>query len=106
MLQSAGPVTDFIFSKLNIQIQQQQWPEGKMSTRRLNVNRLDHFMSKQFAANLEGKLSQHIVAEKELATFRDLVCSTAFTYLDQNTHIHHDWFDENDGEIQKLLKEK
>ena len=55
-------------------------------------------------------MSQHTVgnsgAEKEWAALRDLVYSTAFAHLGQNTHKHQDWFDENDGEIQKLLNEK
>ena len=81
-----------------------------MTVRGINVNKLELFEHEQFAANLEGKLSQHIVgnsgAEKEWAAFRDLVYSTAFAHLGQNSCKYQDWFDENDGEIQKLLNEK
>ena len=48
----------------------------------------------------------HSGAEKEWAAFRDLVYSTAFAHLGQNTRKHQDWSDENDGWIQKLLHEK
>ena len=82
-----------------------------MTTRKLNVNKLEHFSKwEQFVANLEGNLSQHTVgnsgAEKEWAIFGDLVYSTAFAHLRQNIHKQQDLFDENDGEIQKLLNEK
>ena len=52
--------------------------------------------------NLERKLSQHTTvnheAEKEKAAFRDLVYSTTFTHLGQNTHKYQDWFDDNGGD--------
>ena len=82
-----------------------------MTMRRINVNKLELFSeSEQFVADLEGMLSQHTVGnsetEEEWAAFRNLVYSTAFAHLGQNTQKHLDWFDENDGEIQKLLNEK
>ena len=82
-----------------------------MTTRRINVNKLEIFCEcEQFVADLEGKLSQHTVgnsgAEKESEALRDLVYSTAFAHLGQNTSKHQDQFVENDGEIQKLLNEK
>ena len=75
-----------------------------MTTRRINVNKLELFSEcEEFAADLEGKLSQHTVgnsgAEKEWAAFRGLMYSTAFAHLGQNIFKHQDWFDENDGEI-------
>ena len=84
--------TDYrlILSKLNIRIHQKCHSQGKMTTRRINVNKLELFSEhEQFVAKLEGKLSQHTVgnrvAEKECAAFRDLVYSTAFAHLGQNT---------------------
>ncbi|KAJ1088138.1 hypothetical protein NDU88_001297 [Pleurodeles waltl] len=45
-------------------------------------------------------------AEKDWAAFRDVVYHTAIAHLDQNTRKHHDWFDDNDEDIQKLRNGK
>ncbi|KAJ1179730.1 hypothetical protein NDU88_004964, partial [Pleurodeles waltl] len=60
--------------------------------------------------NLNSKLDQLSFgtnrAEEDQAAFRDVVYNTANAHLDQNTHKHQDWFDNNDEDIQKLLDEK
>uniref|UniRef100_A0A0L8IDT3 Uncharacterized protein n=1 Tax=Octopus bimaculoides TaxID=37653 RepID=A0A0L8IDT3_OCTBM len=60
--------------------------------------------------DLDSKSSQVDVdtkgIEEEWVVFRDIVCNTALTHLGQNTHRHHDRFDDNDEEIQKLVNEK
>ena len=50
-------------SKLNICIHEMHHPQGKMTIRRINVSKLELFFEhEQFAADLEGKLSQHTVS--------------------------------------------
>ena len=44
--------------------------------------------------------------EENWTVFRDTVHSSAMDYLGPVFHIHQDWFDENDEEIQGLLEEK
>ncbi|KAJ1204188.1 hypothetical protein NDU88_007969 [Pleurodeles waltl] len=44
--------------------------------------------------------------EEDLASFRDADYNIALAHLDQNTHKHQDWFNDNAEDIQKLLDEK
>ncbi|KAJ1154029.1 hypothetical protein NDU88_006786 [Pleurodeles waltl] len=44
--------------------------------------------------------------DEDWTVFRDVIYNTALALLDQNSHKHQDWFDDNDENIQKLLDEK
>ena len=44
--------------------------------------------------------------EKIWTVFHKTVQSSAATTLGHSSRKHHDWFDENDDEIQRLLEEK
>ena len=66
--------------------------------------------AQELQLNLDSKLrdlqSVHDSVEENWASFRDAVHAAALEALGCATRYHHDWYDENDSELQTLLGEK
>ncbi|XP_014662371.1 PREDICTED: uncharacterized protein LOC106805334 [Priapulus caudatus] len=99
-----------IISKLNICIQPKRRPQGKTTTKRLNVSNLNsNVTATQLLNELNAKLadfhpSGDVVNDWE--TFRDGVYSTSYEILGARTKKNQDWFDEHYEEIKTYLQEK
>ncbi|KAJ1104860.1 hypothetical protein NDU88_002269 [Pleurodeles waltl] len=91
-------------------IKSMRHPQEKKANRQLNVSTLEcHSVHQNLSEDLNSKLG-HLIGtkstEEDWAAFRDVVDNIAIAHLDQNTHKHQDWFEDNDEDIQKLLDEK
>ncbi|KAK3868796.1 hypothetical protein Pcinc_025834 [Petrolisthes cinctipes] len=100
-----------IISKLNIHIQPQRRPQGQRVAKRLDFSKLECSLAAQeLVSALDCKLADLQAnsddIEKDWKTLKTSVYSTALQVLGPATRNHQDWFDANDTEIQKLLKEK
>ena len=100
-----------IVSKLNLHIQPTRRPQGKKSVKKLNISKLkDDGVTENFSRALDSKMTEVRNApcstDDQWISFRNTVYSTALEHLGLSSRKHQDWFDENDADIQALLKEK
>ncbi|XP_046846748.1 uncharacterized protein LOC124440399 [Xenia sp. Carnegie-2017] len=99
-----------IISKMNIRIKPKRRPQGCMTKKRINVAKLkNHQTNAALSTDLESQIANFNPGgnvEEDWESFRDTVHSTAVQVLGYPSRHQHDWFDENDEEIQALLDEK
>ncbi|XP_076030447.1 uncharacterized protein LOC143018749 [Oratosquilla oratoria] len=100
-----------IISRMNFHIQPKKRPQGQKVKKKLNVTALKNTEKEHcFQTLLQNKFSSFQInqssIEDQWASFRDTAYSAALESLGPATRYHHDWFDENNAEIQKLLEEK
>ncbi|XP_046846769.1 uncharacterized protein LOC124440415 [Xenia sp. Carnegie-2017] len=99
-----------IISKMNIRIKPKRRPQGCMTKKRINVAKLKNLQtSAALSTDLDSKIANFNPGgnvEEDWQSFRDTVHSTAVQVLGYPSRHQHDWFDENDEEIQALLDEK
>ena len=100
-----------VVSKLNLRIQPARWPQGKKVPKRLDVSKLKQDSKRQAFINdicsrLDAMEFRSDDPEENWTVFKDTVHSSAMDSLGPVSRKHQDWFDENDEEIQGLLKEK
>ena len=98
-----------VVSKLNLRIQPARRPQGKKVPKRLDVSKLKQGSKRQALINdicsqLDAMEFHSDDPEENWTVFRDTVHSSAMDSLGPVSR--QDWFDENDEEIQRLLKEK
>jgi len=99
-----------IISKMYLRIRPKRRPQGCKAKKRVDVTKLkNHLTSAALTKDLESQLANFNPVgsiEADWESFRDIVHSTAVQVLGYPTRHHHDWFDENNKEIQALLDEK
>ena len=100
-----------VISKVTFQVLPKRRPQGKNTAKRLDVSKLKCSETKdKFIRSLDSKLTNGASVQGDVEEvwkeLRDVVYSTAAEHLGHTTRKQQDWFDENDEEIQTLLKKK
>ena len=101
-----------VVSKLKLHIAPKRRPQGQKTAKRLNIAKLkDPTVLANFSDELEGRLTDLKVddntsVENQWSALRDTIHSTAINHLGPVTKRNQDWFNENDNEIEELLKVK
>ena len=100
-----------LISKVKFKIQPPRRPQGFKTLKRLNITSLkDPAKAQSLASALDEKLNSTKLdaddLEKSWSSLKALLYDTASNIIGHNTRKHQDWFDENDKEIEALLKRK
>ena len=98
-------------SKVNIQVKKKRRPQGKKPPKKLDVRKMK---TPETIEDLQNNLSERLEhltfrqgeTENNWAELRQQVSEAALETLGTMKRHHQDWFDENDDEIEALLKDK
>ena len=98
-------------SKVNIQVKKKRRPQGKKPPKKLNVKKTK---SPEVVEDLQNNLADRLgnltfrtgETENNWAELKKQVNEAALETLGTMKRHHQDWFDENNKEIENLLKDK
>ena len=99
------------YQQTQLRIQPVRRPQGKKVPKKLDVSKLKQDSKRQTFVNdlcsrLDALVHSSENVDESWTVFRETVHSSAMDFLGPVSPKHQDWFDENDKEIQGLLKEK